>query len=441
MVLNEKKQDGGTVLGSGGFGCVISPPLKCKNHFNRIPYSIDKKYISKIVEYDKYDDEMMNEIKLGNKLFKLDPHQKYFSPIINGCHFYKQSSNDINYQSYKPFNNNDNNNNNNNNNNNDNNNDNNDNKNKNEKCNIYDSEEYLNLISKNAGINIEEALNSKKPEIMSFFKKNYIIIFKHICNSLSILHKNNILHCDIKSLNIMINYNSERNKANINIIDFGLSEELKKSYSLKDLYYLTYNGTKDYKPIEIIIINCILSVLKKNKFNEHKNLKKIVINKVIEDYKDISEEYAETYFFTESGFNYSNNKLNKNITKQKLSKYGNKEVIFNIFSHIYKDLNENKLSKKLIENDKNIFKWDIFGLGLIFAEIIIKANITDDKAFAFVNKMITPYYWDRYDIKECLKDPLFKNDITSKKHKSTTKKDKSITKKDKLTTKKHKITK
>ncbi len=108
MVLNKKKQDGGTVIGSGGFGCVISPPLKCKNHFNRTPYSIDKKYISKLVEYDKDDDEMMNEIQLGSKLVKIDPHQKYFSPIINGCHFYKQSSNDIIYQSYKPFNNNNN---------------------------------------------------------------------------------------------------------------------------------------------------------------------------------------------------------------------------------------------------------------------------------------------------------------------------------------------
>jgi serine/threonine protein kinase len=430
MLLNEKNQDGGTVLGSGGFGCVISPPLKCKNHFNKIPYSIDKKYISKIVEYIKDDDEMMNEIKIGSKLAKLDPHQKYFSPIINGCHFYKQSSNDISYQSYKPFDYNNNNSNNSNDNNNDS---------KIEKCNIYDNEEYLNLISKNAGINIKEALNSKKPEIISFFKKNYVIIFKHICYSLYLLHKNNILHRDIKSLNMMINYNNDRNKANITIIDFGLSEELKKSYSLRDLYYLTYAGTENYKPIEIIITNYILSVLKKNKFNETKNFKKIVINKVVEDYKEISEEYVEKYFFTESGFNYNNNKLNKNIINEKLSKYGNKEVIFNIFSHLYKDLNENKLSKNLIENDKNILKWDIFSLGLLFAEIIIKANINDDKAFAFVNKMITPYYWDRYDIKQCLKDPLFKNDITTKKHKSITKKHKSITKKHKSITKKHKI--
>ena len=74
MLLNEKKQNGGTVLGSGGFGCVISPPLKCKNHFNRIPYSIDKKYISKIVEYIKDDAEMMNEIEIG-KFYELIKHQ------------------------------------------------------------------------------------------------------------------------------------------------------------------------------------------------------------------------------------------------------------------------------------------------------------------------------------------------------------------------------
>lgn len=410
MILNKEKdkQNGGTVLGSGGFGCVISPPLKCKNHFNKTPYSIDKKYISKLVEYDRDDEEMMNEIQIGSKLFKLDPHQKYFSPIINGCHFYKQSSNDINYEYYKPFNNND---------------DYNDNNNdyKIEKCNIYDSEEYLNLISKNAGMNIKDALNSKKSVIIDFFRVNYVSIFKHLCYGLYLLHKNNILHRDIKSLNTMINYKMEREKANITIIDFGLSEELKKAYSLRDLYYLTYAGTDNYKPIEIIIMNYILSVLKKNKYHQTKHFKKIVINKVIEEYKEISEEYVEKYFFTETGFNYNNNKLNKNIISQKLAKYGNIDVIYKVFSHIYNDLNENKLSEKLINTEKNIFKWDIFSLGLLFAEIIIKANINDDKAFAFVNKMITPYYWDRYDIKQCLKDPIFK----SKESKKTQKKPKT----------------
>ena len=63
------EQKGGEVLGQGGYGCIISPPLKCKNHFKNIPYSIDKRFISKIVEYDEDDKEdVMNELNIGNKL-------------------------------------------------------------------------------------------------------------------------------------------------------------------------------------------------------------------------------------------------------------------------------------------------------------------------------------------------------------------------------------
>ena len=98
------KQNGGKLLGEGGFGCVISPPLKCKNkHFSNVPYSIDNKYISKLVEYNEDEDaEIMAELKFGEKLVKIDPTQKYFSPMINGCNFSKQKSNDIEYQYYKP---------------------------------------------------------------------------------------------------------------------------------------------------------------------------------------------------------------------------------------------------------------------------------------------------------------------------------------------------
>ena len=100
--MNKYNQSAGQLLGEGGYGCVISPPLKCKNRFNSIPYSIDTKFISKIVEYDSDDDsEIMNELKIGSKVNKLDKNQKYFSPIINGCNFNKQKSNDIKYEKYK----------------------------------------------------------------------------------------------------------------------------------------------------------------------------------------------------------------------------------------------------------------------------------------------------------------------------------------------------
>ena len=97
--LKTKKQSGGKVLGEGGFGCVISPPLKCKKKFLKEPYSIDENYISKIVEYDEEDTDVWNELNLGKILLKIDRNQRYFSPIVNGCFLHKQKkrNNDIAY--------------------------------------------------------------------------------------------------------------------------------------------------------------------------------------------------------------------------------------------------------------------------------------------------------------------------------------------------------
>ena len=101
-VLPAKKQEGGKVLGEGGFGCVISPPLKCKETFGKEPYSIDENYISKIVEYDEDDTDVWTELHIGKFLLKIDKTQRYFSPIMNGCFLHKQRNRNLKYSSQKP---------------------------------------------------------------------------------------------------------------------------------------------------------------------------------------------------------------------------------------------------------------------------------------------------------------------------------------------------
>ena len=105
MVRDKRKtQKGGKLLGEGGFGCVISPPLKCKKSFTNSPYSIDRNYISKIVEYDEDDDDVWKELNIGKILAKVDPSQKFFSPIINGCFLHRQRNHDLEYSISKDFN-------------------------------------------------------------------------------------------------------------------------------------------------------------------------------------------------------------------------------------------------------------------------------------------------------------------------------------------------
>jgi hypothetical protein len=71
------------------------------------------------------------------------------------------------------------------------------------------------------------------------------------------------------------------------------------------------------------------------------------------------------------------------------------------------EFNENRVTKDLFDKNNYLFKWDIFSLGLVFAEIIVKANINDSYAFELVNRMVHPFYWKRYSIDECLQDPIF----------------------------------
>lgn len=390
-----KTQIGGKLLGEGGYGCVVSPPLKCNKPFFKIPYSIDEKYVSKIFEYDEDDEDVFNELKLGNKLIMIDPYQKYFSPIINGCNFIKQKHPDIQYLISKP---------------------NYDSTSstdkKSDKCSIFNDVEYLNLISKNAGIDFDVALRSKNLDIINFIRANYITIFKHLCSAVELLHKNSILHRDIKTLNTMIDYKKDRNKASITIIDFGLSMTMNKKFKFTDLYNLTYFGTDYYKPLEIIIINYMLKVLKKNKYQEPIDFKRQVLKRVFDNYKYIAKDIEQDFYFTQNGFKYKGNILDKNIKSSHNLKYGNKNLINHLYNYLYKDyINQKLLTNLTAIQDKNnfIYKWDIFSLGLMFAEIIVKAKINDEKAFKLVNNMVNPLYFNRYTIKECLDDPLFRD--------------------------------
>jgi serine/threonine protein kinase len=391
----KKTQSGGKLLGEGGYGCVVSPPLKCNKPFFKIPYSIDEKYVSKIFEYDEDDEDVFNELKIGNKLISIDPYQKYFSPIINGCNFIKQKHPDIQYLISKP----------------DYDNTSSTNK-KSDKCSIFNNVEYLNLISKNAGIDFDVALRSKNSDIINFIRANYISIFKHLCTAVELLHKNSILHRDIKTLNSMIDYKKDRQKASISIIDFGLSISMDKKFKFTDLYNLTYFGTDYYKPLEIIIINYMIKVLKKNKYQEPIDFKRQVLKRVFDNYKYIAKDIEQDFYFTQNGFKYNGNLLDKNIKSSNYQRYGNKNLINHLYNYLYKDYINQKLLTNLTNvQDKHnyIYKWDVFSLGLMFAEIIVKAKINDEKAFKLVNNMVNPLYFNRYTIKECLDDPFFKN--------------------------------
>jgi serine/threonine protein kinase len=396
---NNRKQNGGVLLGEGGFGCVISPPLKCKKTFHKFPYSIDTNYISKIVEYDESDESIWNEINFGKKLIKIDPSQKYFSPILDGCFLHKQKNKDLFYSfvqtklshnnsnitpSYTS------------------------NTKKKDKCNIYMDTNYLNLISKNAGITIEDTFDSKDLYLKNYIIQNYIHIMHHYCKALKILKENSILHCDIKTMNVMINYNKNRDTAGLTLIDFGLSGNItnKGTESNYDILSFCANGTQIYKPIETTILYEVLYLMRKNP-KTYSN--KTALKKILETFKDNKKYYVKVLDFNRYGI--------KTTDSTSPLLYGNEKDILKVYSDIMEKYNDNTLVETFFIN-KNIFKWDIFSLGILFAELFLIFNIHDEKAETLINNMIHPLYWKRYDIDQCLKDPVFiKSKKTHKKSK------------------------
>jgi len=395
ILKKTKKLKGGKLIGEGGFAaCVISPPLKCKKTFIKLPYSIDKNYISKIVEYDENDDDVWNELNIGSKLLKIDPNQKYFSPIINGCFLDKQRNKDLKYLASKPNkhsqfsnltsnlelnNQND----------------------KIKKCNIYLDEIYLNLLSKNAGINFDDVFESNNENLHNYIEDNYKNIILHFCKGLSLLHRNNILQSDIKSLNLMCNYSETTGNAKITFIDFGLSEIIENKNTLRDLLYFCSKGTDTYKSPEVIILYEFIHLLNKDKKQFSKTK---VLDNVIKIYK--SNRY---YYKKELNLHFSKfgvNLKNKDKKDKNLKKYCNNNDILKVYNKIIEDYNNNILVNKFIE-DKNIYKWDVFSLGLFFAELSYKYNLENKLLFDLINKMVHPFYWERYTIKQCLEHPFF----------------------------------
>ena len=88
---------GGEALGSGGFGCVFKPALKCKGSVNRTT-GISKMSIEK---YSKQ--EMLEITRIKNKLHKIKNYEQYFLLNVDRCNPDKLTPEDIKHFNKKCF--------------------------------------------------------------------------------------------------------------------------------------------------------------------------------------------------------------------------------------------------------------------------------------------------------------------------------------------------
>jgi serine/threonine protein kinase len=185
--------------------------------------------------------------------------------------------------------------------------------------------------------------------------KDFMYMIHKFYNGIKSLHQYNIVHRDIKPLNILIDNN------NLKIIDFGISCDVSKVFSKNEDYILSYMYM--YNPPEFYILHLLYAELERSDFViALENILNILGN-----YTDKLEKYYQDHYY----------KYNKN---EPYNIFSYKKA-FNDFHYTIRELNIYKI-EELFTNDM-AFKSDIYSSSFILKHLkkhIIFENM-NQKAF------------------------------------------------------------
>ncbi len=199
--VTSSRKYGGKFLDKGGYGCIYSPAIKCKNETRRKENSV-----SKIMEME----DLEIEKKHLDIVKKLDPGQKYFITYIEECPLGKLDPQEDNLN----------------------------------KCSLTrktvknrGSDSLHQIVMKNGGKSLYSMINSKK--FMSKYLKNcpslksFLRHFYPIFEGLILLNKHELAHFDVKLENILFDGEKMR------LIDFSILSN-KFNYIKKNKTYFIY---------------------------------------------------------------------------------------------------------------------------------------------------------------------------------------------------------
>jgi serine/threonine protein kinase len=329
MYYTKKKQTGGKKIGKGGVSCVIKPAISC-NKTKKTPPN----YISKIMKKHSFSN---NYNKVNKKLKQIDIKQKYYRYFLEKCVLTKANITNREYKDIKIINkvleN-----------------DNNILSNLNNledlQCKIEKNKSYINIIEKYAGDSLYKILQFKTLNI----NNNLNEIITNLLEGLNLLHKNNIVHRDIKIDNITIN-----KKFKATYIDFNNSFIISDINKISVIGNYSYNISLDY----LIFFYLYVLITKKNyKFNKKLiNIISKICNKKIKNsiktLSNINISFTSLISFNTKKIKNININNNYNINLEKLIK-----IVYKKFITLNNPLDYFK--KKLV------FKNDVYGLGIVF---------------------------------------------------------------------------
>ena len=296
-------------LDEGTYGCIHRPPLRCAKSSKNITY---KDKISKLIT-KKHAEEELNEYK---NIQKADPNNLFHLGKPETCPLGLIDDNSINKNPIK-------------------------------KCTMYPEVEetpdnYQLILLKDGGNDIDKFLKNIQHMVNHKNKKEIInkfwIEFHRILRGIFALLKQNLLHHDVKSTNIV--YNIQKNR--MNFIDFGMMENVKESITKCKKNEYGWNNNWWYFPYETNYLNEI-------NFKQAQAMNKMEISKYV--YSNLNKNIWFSTFVRLSA-------LDKSESSRLLKEYE---------EYLFTDFKKTNYETFLIRYFSTL---DIYGLGITFLQVL-----------------------------------------------------------------------
>jgi len=373
---NSRIQNGGKFIGKGGFGCVVSPALKC---------SKKDKYtdmmVSKVIP--THDANYSNELKISQVLKKIDPGKKYYLTFEKYCyinnipddrrdfvnvHYLNDELTKWEIVEGQPE------------------------KDKNA-CRLELALKPINLIMDYGGYSLTDIgvvstkLQGTKAKMHKLFIDNLAENVKHLVLGVVKMHFNRIVNRDIKLRNIMMSFNKKTHQVQLRYIDFGLSNLLTTDFC-SDYNNIRISGTPNYIAPELYVSSTV------NRYRERSSTYQLL--KIT---RDLDTNYKNTIM-----------RINE---RELLGNY--KENMDTLYNKIHDLYESGKILPSYFGTDKNKFngylqKADIYALGIaifimlyVYSDFDVRGNAD---LYDLLIHMIAMDPDKRYNAVQCLSHPF-----------------------------------
>lgn len=377
----KKKQIGGDKLGEGSFGCVISPPIICgkNNEYD------NKHYASKLITIENKRDihDINEELKINEKIHSIDKNMDYFITIVDKCMLKRGIKRpDLKFVTNKI-------------------------KSNPKVCLVKKNKKTVNLIMKNAGINVDDILIYKEYKYARIMiRNNFKKIIYNLINGLDILHSAGIVHHDIKPDNLSLKITDTN--VEMKYIDFGMAEDKKgKEKGLTNLSRYVY-GTPGYISPDMYVLCDIIKYLDSYDIDDFNNInfKRKLVEIIYKKIKNNELSYQKSINLNKITLNYSTYELKKSEDNY-VRNYNiiNKKEINSIYNNFIKTimLGNDSINKLLYRNKKGIvYKYDIYALGISLFRLGETLGNNDAAFYNLIKNMVISNPNERYNIEECL---------------------------------------